>query len=163
MAVVESISAGWIFCGHTKLFYRSAVSGYREANVIPRFYSAAPLPRPTYTLWIFAAVDGQVHLLDGLTDQAARLNWGSDVASVKTSCGSGWQVLATQPGETRMDSVRAYEFADRDPVAVSQPVNFGGGITALWTETKGATAIVIARNAERRNYEAFRLAIACGQ
>jgi hypothetical protein len=114
-------------------------------------------------LWIFAAVDGQVHLLDGLTDQAARLNWGSEVASVKTSCGSGWQVLATQPGDNTNDSVRAYEFADRDPVAVSQAVNFGGGITALWTEAKGATAMAIARNAERGNYEAFRLAIACGQ
>ena len=48
-------------------------------------------------------------------------------------------------------------------VAVSQAVNFGGGITALWTEAKGATAMAIARNAERGNYEAFRLAIACGQ
>jgi hypothetical protein len=152
------------FFAATRNFFTGVLSpGIGKQTSSSKFYSAAPLPRPKYTLWIFAAVDGQVHLLDGLTDQAARLNWGSEVASVKTSCGSGWQVLATQPGDNTNDSVRAYEFADRDPVAVSQAVTFGGGITALWTEGKGAMAIAIARNAERGNYEAFRLAIACGQ
>ncbi len=28
--------------------------------------------------------------------------------------------------------MRAFEFPDRDPIAVSQPADFGGPITALW-------------------------------
>jgi hypothetical protein len=152
------------FFAATRNFFTGVLSpGIGKQTSTAKFYSAAPIPRPTYTLWVFAAVDGQVHLLDGLTDQTSRLNWGSDVASVKTSCGSGWQVLSTRPGDNSGDSVRAYEFADRDPVAVSQALDFAGGVTALWTEAKGATAIVVSRNIETGAYEAFRLAIACGQ
>ena len=85
------------------------------------------------------------------------------MAGVKSRCGSGWQVLATRAGDQAADAVRAYEFPDREPVAVSEPVEFGGGITALWTEAKGGTAIAVSRNTETGNYEAFRLAVACGQ
>ena len=82
---------------------------------------------------------------------------------MKTPCGSGWQVLATRAGDNQNDSVRAFEWPDRDPVAVSVPMEFAGGITALWTEAKGGTAIAISRNAETGNYEAFRLEVACSQ
>ena len=47
--------------------------------------------------------------------------------------------------------------------AVSAAVEFPGAITALWAEAKGDTAIVIARNRETGSYEAFRLALSCGQ
>ena len=92
-----------------------------------------------------------------------KLDWGSDLTSVKTSCGAGWQVLATSPETDGGDSVRAYEFPDRDPVAVSGAVDFPGAITALWTEAKGDTAIAVAKNRETGSYEAFRLAMACTQ
>jgi len=134
---------------------------------VPKFYSAALLPRDKYTLWLFAAIDGQTHLVDGVSDQAAKLGWGSDLTSVKTVCGAGWQVLSSaavrsedNPSE---DAVRAYEFPDRDPVAVSAAAEFAGPITALWTEAKGDSAIAVARNRETGSYEAFRLAMACGQ
>jgi hypothetical protein len=152
------------FFALTRNFFTGVLSpGVGKQTSTAKFYSAAPIPRPTYTLWILAGVDGGVHLLDGITDQNARLNWGSDLASVKSSCGSGWQILSTRPGDNSGDSVRAYEFPDRDPIAVSQTLDFAGGITALWTEAKGATAIAVSRNPETGNYEAFRLAVACGQ
>ena len=135
----------------------------RDRTSTAKFYSVAPLPRSSYTLWIFAGVDGTVRLLDGISEQTARVNWGSDLASVKTSCGSGWQVLATRPGDNSGDSIRAFEVPDRDPVAVSPPLEFSGGITSLWTEAKASSAIVVSRSAETGNYEAFRLAVACGQ
>src|SRR5262249_9887851 len=106
---------------------------------------------------------GDSHLLDGVSDQILRTKWGSDVASVKTSCSSGWQVLATRADDSSADSVRAYELPDRDPLAVSEAVDFPGGISALWTEAKGNTAVAVSRNLETGNYEAFRLAVACGQ
>lgn len=152
------------FYATTRNFFTGVLSpGLGKQTSTAKFYSAAPLPRPTYTLWIFAGVDGGIRLLDGITEQTARLNWGSDLASIKTTCGSGWQVLATQPGDHSGDSVRAFEFPDRDPVAVSPALDFSGGITALWTEAKGGSAIAVSRNAETGNYEAFRLAVACGQ
>ena len=152
------------FFAPTRNFFTGVLSpGIGKQTSTAKFYSAAPLPRPNYSLWVFAGVDGQAHLLDGVSDQTARVNWGSDLASVKSSCGSGWQVLATRAGDDSGDAVRAYEFPDREPVAVSEPLEFGGGISALWTEGKGGTAIAVSRNAETGNYEAFRLAVACGQ
>jgi hypothetical protein len=152
------------FFAPTRNFFTGALApGVGKQTSAPPFYSAAPLPREKYTLWLLATVDGQVHLLDGLTDQlAGKLGWGSDVTSVRTACGSGWQVLAAQSGDAD-DAVRAYELPDREPIAASQPVEFEGPVTALWTETEGTTAVVVSHNRRTGKYEAFRLAISCGQ
>jgi len=151
------------FFASTRNFFTGALTpGVGKFTTVPKFYSAALLPREKYMLWLFAATDGQVHLVDGVSDQATRLAWGSDLASVKTACGAGWQVLATSSGDAG-DSVRAYEFPDRDPVAVSAAVEFPGSITALWTESKGDTTVAVVRNRENGTYEAFRLALACSQ
>lgn len=161
---LSSLAALGGFFAPTRNFFTGVLSpGIGKQTSSAKFYSAAPVPRANYTLWVLAGVDGQLHMLDGISDQNARLDWGSDLASVKSTCGSGWQVLATHAGDNLADTVRAYEFPDRDPVAVSEPVEFAGGITALWTEVKGNTAVAVSRNAETGNYEAFRLAMACGQ
>jgi hypothetical protein len=134
-------------------------------TTVSKFYSAAVLPREKYLLWLFAATDGRVHMVDGISDQALKLGWGDDLTSLKTSCGAGWQVLAASSAGESGDSVRAYEFPDRDPVAVSAAVDFPGSgvITALWTEAKGDTAISVTKNRETGTYEAFRLAVVCSQ
>jgi hypothetical protein len=152
------------FFASTRNFFTGALApGIGRFTTVSKFYSAAFIPRDKYVLWLFAALDGQVHLVDGITDLTARLGWGSDVASVKTSCGADWQVLATSAADQAGDSVRAYEFPDRNAVPVSAAVDFPGEVTALWTEAKGDTAIAIARNRETGTYEAFRLAMACNQ
>jgi hypothetical protein len=150
------------FFAPTRNFFTGALTpSVGRFTTVPKFYSAAAVPREKYVLWLFAAVDGQLHLIDGVSDQAAKLGWGSDITGIRTACGAGWQVLSTSSdGET--DSVRAYEFPDRDPMAVSAAINFSGPVTALWTEAKGDTAIVVAKNRETGSYEAFRLAMACG-
>lgn len=145
-------------------FTGALAPGISAQTTAPAFYSAAALPRDKYTLWIFATVNGQVHLLDGVTDKrAGKLDWGGDIASVNTGCGLGWDVLATGNGDGADDSLRAFEVADREPVAVSQPVEFGGRITALWAESSGTDAIAVAHNLKSGDYEAFRLSFACGQ
>ena len=152
------------FFAPTRNFFTGALSpGIGAFTTISKFYSAAFLPRNQYLLGVFAGVDGQIHLVDGVTDQAASLGWGSDVASLQTTCGVGWQVLATSSGDNPGDSVRAYELADRDPVPVSMAADFAGEITALWTEIKGDTAVAVARNQRTGDYEAFRLAATCNQ
>lgn len=132
-------------------------------STVPKFYSAAFVPRDRYMLWLFAATDGKVHMVDGMSDQTSRLDWESDIATVRTACGAGWQVLAEGSGGQSGDSVRAYEFPDRDPVAVSPAADFPGQISALWTEQKGDSAVAIVNNREIGSYEAYRLAVACGQ
>jgi hypothetical protein len=159
--VVPQMSA---FFASTRNFFTGVLTpGVGKFTTVPKFYSAALLPREKYMLWLFAATDGQVHMVDGVNDQAGRFGWGSDLASVKTACGAGWQVLATSSGDATGDSVRAYEFPDRDPVAVSAAIDFSGPVTALWTEAKGDTSVVTVRDRETGNYEAFRLALACSQ
>jgi hypothetical protein len=128
---------------------------------VPKFYSAAVLPRDRYMLWLFAGTDEQLHLVDGMSDRAGKLAWGSELASVKTSCGAGWQVLATNAQND--NTVRAFEFPDRDAVAVSAALELPGTITELWTEARGDTGVAVTRNRDTGNYEAFRLAIDCSQ
>jgi hypothetical protein len=127
----------------------------------PKFYSAAFLPRDKYILWLFAATDGKLHIIDGIRDQISVTDWGSDIATVKTNCGAGWQVLATKADEQSGDSVRAYELPDRDPIAVSAPMSFPGKVSALWTQANGDNAIAVARNPETGSYEAYRVTVAC--
>jgi hypothetical protein len=151
------------FFASTRNFFTGVVTpGVGKLTAVPKFYSAAPLPREKYTLWIFSATDGQIHLIDGVSDQIATGGWGSDLAGLRTECGAGWQVLAGTSGEEG-DSLRAYEFPDRDPVAVTSALDFPGPITALWTEAKGDTAVAVIKNRETGSYEAFRLALACDQ
>jgi hypothetical protein len=150
------------FSGARNFFTGALSPGIQKQKMAPAFYSAAPLPRDKYTLWAFAAVDGQVHFLDGVGDQAlAQLGWGSDIASVHSGCGPGWQILANS-GETGPgDAVRAFEVADREPTVVSPPVQFSGSITGLWADSDSTGVTAIARNVETGKYEAYRLTIDC--
>jgi hypothetical protein len=154
------------FYASTRNFFTGALSpGSGKVKTVSKFYSAAMLPRENDLLWLFAATDGHVHMVEGTNDQTAKLNWGSEMTSVKTSCGAGWQVIATSSQEGTGDSVRAYEFPDHDPVAVSPALDFSsaGVVMSLWTEPKGDTAVAVVKNRETGNYEAFRLAMACSQ
>jgi hypothetical protein len=151
------------FFAPTRNFFTGALTpGVGKFTTLSKYYSAAFVPREKYVLWLFASVDGQVHMVDGISDVAARLRWNSNLASVRTPCGAGWQVLVPTSNE-QGEFVRAYEFPDRDPVAVSVPVDLGGEITSLWTEAKGDSAIAVVKKRETESYEAFRLAIACNQ
>jgi hypothetical protein len=130
----------------------------------PAFYSAAAVPREPSTWWLLAAVDGKVHLLDGVTDQVIeKLKWGSDIASLRSGCGSGWQVLATGAGAGRNDAVQAFESTGREPVAASPPLDVGGAVTALWTGSGGTSVVAVVHNSETGEYEAFRLTLTCGR
>jgi hypothetical protein len=114
--------------------------------------------------WLLASVDGQVHLLDGVTEQVmGKMEWGSDIASVRSGCGSGWQVLATGTGEGSRDTVQAFEISDREPAAASAALEVDGSITALWTDSGEAGAVAVARHSETGGYEAFRLSVTCGR
>ena len=128
------------------------------------FYSAAELPRSNYSLWIFAGVNGQFRAVDKVNDVplsvASTREWGSDIASIR-GCGNATYVVASIPGSGEEDSVRAYEVADRDPMAVSMALEMSGPVLSLWREGDAATAVV--KNSRTNNYEAHSISVGCSQ
>jgi hypothetical protein len=162
------------FFASKRNFFTGALSpAIGKISNVPSFYSAAALPRSNYTLWVFTAADGSLHLVDGFTDQAIRgVKWGSDVAAVHSTCGAGTQLLTSEVesprygekehDDLRTDNLRAYEVPDRDPVAVSAVVEFVGQIAALWPESGGNGAAAIVRRTDTGWYEAYRISVSCG-
>ena len=158
---------GGFYSASRNFFTGALTPGVGKLTTVAKFYSAAAVRRNNYVLWLFAGTNGQTHLVDGMTDQATKLGLGSDVASVRTACGTGWQVLATSAEGSNLeqdsDSLRTYDVTDRELVPVSSPLDFSGEITALWAEAKGNSAIAVVRSRETGEYEAFRLAVGCSQ
>jgi len=157
------------FFAASRNFFNGALSpGIGKVSNVPSFYSAAALPRSSYTLWALSAVDGSLHLVDGMTDQVVRgVKRGSDLAAVHSGCGTGTQVLVSEGGETERDGLRAFEIPDRDPVAVSSAAEFDGRIVALWPESGGngavtSAAMTIVKRKDTGWYEAYRVSISCG-
>ena len=102
--------------------------------------------------------------MDGVSKQTLTgLGFGSDLAAVRSTCGSGWQVLASSNTDNSTDAVRAFEFPDREPVAVSPILEFSGPVISMWTDNNAANAVAVIRNLDSERYEAYRLSISCGQ
>jgi hypothetical protein len=152
------------FYAASRNFFTGALSpSIGKVSNVPSFYSAAALPRSGYTLWAFAGVDGSLHLVDGMTDQAVRdVGWGSDLAAVRSGCGMGTQLLVSESGEAERDGLRAFEIPDRDPVLVSSTVEFDGSIVALWSQSNGNSATAVVRRKDTGWYEAYRVSVSCG-
>jgi hypothetical protein len=162
--IVPAMDIRAAFASARNFFTGTVTPALGNGSSVPPFYSAASVARDNASvLWLFSGVDRRVHIIAAGNDRTIKTDWGSDIAAVHTSCGAGWQVLATTSADDGTDMVRAFEFPDRDPVAVSGAVDFPGPISALWTEARGDTAIVVAHNQESGSYEAFRLAVACSQ
>ncbi len=152
------------FTSSRNFFSGSLSPGAGTQTRAPAFYSAAAILREPSPWWLLAAVDGSVHLLDGITDQVVdKLKWGSDIASLRSGCGSGWQVLATGAGAGGNDAVQAYEVPGRQPVVASMPLEVSGAVTALWTGSDGSSVVAVVHNSEMGKYEAFRLTLTCGR
>jgi hypothetical protein len=152
------------FYAASRNFFTGALSpGIGKISNVPSFYSAALHPRSGYSLWAFAAVDGSLHLVDGITDQTIRgTKWGSDLAAVHSSCGVGTQLLVSESGDSEHDGLRALEIPDRDPVAVSSAIEFDGRVVALRSEGNGHDVIAIVKRRDTGWYEAYRVSITCG-
>ncbi len=156
--------------GSQKAFFNSSRNYFTGAlapgigRQAPPFYSAAELPRSNYSLWIFAGVNGQFRAVDKINDVplsvASTREWGSDIASIR-GCGNATYVVASTPGSSDEDSIRAYEVTDRDPLAVSLPLQMMGPVLALWREGDAATAVV--KNNRTNFYEAHSISVGCSQ
>jgi hypothetical protein len=145
-------------------FPGALVPGIGKQNSAPPFYSAAAVPRANYSLWIFAGLDGQVHLLDGINQQVlGKVHWGSNVAALHPACRPDSLVLADAADSEPAESIQAFEFADREPAAVSPKLAINGNITALWNTPTAESAIAVYKNSSTGNYEALQLNLDCGR
>jgi hypothetical protein len=131
------------------------------------FYSLVEMARSNYALLLTTGVDGRIRVSDGGSERALAASnvadWGSDAASIKSGCGTGTQLLVTNAGDdTVADSLRAFEFPDREPVQVSAAAEFPGPIMALWTHGENSVTAV-SRSLRTGSYEAYNVSVTCNQ
>jgi hypothetical protein len=144
-------------------FTGALVPGIGHQRSAPAFYTAAALPRERYTLWLFAGTDGELHLMDGMNHQiAATVHWGAEIAGVHAPCRERSQVLATTPTPDGADSLAAFELPDREPLPVSQKLEFDGKVTGLWTGETGESAMAIVEQ-PTSGYEALLINLDCSR
>ncbi|MCU1272410.1 MAG: hypothetical protein JWN74_3704 [Acidobacteriaceae bacterium] len=159
---MQGLSA--FFSPSRNFFTGALVPGIGKQKSAPPFYSAAAIPRANYALWIFAGIDGQVHLLDGINQQVlGKIRWGSNVASVHPACRPDSLVLADAADSEPAESIQAFEVVDREPAAVSPKLTVNGSTTALWSTPGGENAIAVYKNSSTGNYEALQLTFDCGR
>jgi hypothetical protein len=161
----------------------------RSTERIPvRTVSPAAIAGKKLGAWLSAAqfeIDGKTKLVvtgrdglarlyeDGAADPVAVFsNWGSEIASVYSGCGSGWQLLVTVNGDwTKADAIQAVDLKDRRAQSVSAALEFSGPIVALRTPSTrtadnaaaNARAVAVARNLQTGRYEAYQLSITCSR
>jgi hypothetical protein len=133
--------------------------------------SAAQMGPEQATRIIATGQDGLARLYeDGPDPVAAFSGWGSEIASVHSGCGSGWQLLVTGKGDwTRADTIQAVEIQERQAQPVSSPIELAGAVTALHAlatrfageRSAGGSALAVVRNLQTGRYEAYRVSITC--
>ena len=131
---------------------------------LPAFYEASDIARPTGTAMLMNGIDGRVTLLENnaLKPVNGTGEWGSDFAVVRSSCGSGEQVLVSGTGAAEEgDSLRAYEIVGREAMAVSPPLPVEGAVMAMHAAPDGSNATVIVRSAMPERYEVWNASTLC--
>jgi hypothetical protein len=137
----------------------AAGRNYFTAPRLGSFFSAASLPG----FQLVAGLDGRARVYDGaLRELSVVSGWGSNITAIESGCRAGAQVLATRPGDAGdLDSVQAYEIAERRAAGVGDPATFPGPVVALWQSAGKSEVVAVSRNAETGRYAAYSLAIIC--
>jgi len=134
-----------------------------QEGKLPPFYAAAGLVQATAVTWLFSGVDGMTRMV-GITGLIGSVQaWGSDLAVLRSNCGSGAQVIASRASNLGApDALQAYEVANGQASEAAAPLEFAGPVTALWPAASGPSrATAVARNLKTGMYEAFSVSIAC--
>ena len=148
-------------------FFSGLLAGQSAGASVTPFFSAAAWQNGDQRMWLFTGTDGHARLFQNdLASPAATYNgWGSTLAAVHSTCGSGWQLLATAPADTiHPDSVQAVEIAGREALPVSAPVELSGTVEALWTAGNYNQVVNgVVQSQATGKYEAFTLTAICNQ
>jgi hypothetical protein len=148
-------------------FFSGLLAGQSAGASVAPFFSGATWQSGDQRLWLFTGTDGRARLFqnDLATPVTTFSGWGSTLAAVHTTCGAGWQLLASAPVDTtRADSVQAIEISAHEALPVSAAVDLSGAVEALWTAGNYSQVVngVLYSQASGR-YEAFTLTVVCNQ
>ena len=137
-------------------FFTGALAGAVKENNLPPFFSAAA--GPDGAIW-FAQTSGELNATSG---RGSGLGSGSDIAAVRSECGSGVQILLSGAGDfTQKDILGARDLQNGTLVPAGSALEFNGPITALWTARDGNSAIAVSKNLVSGKYEAFTISVTC--
>lgn len=128
------------------------------------WYSVASNSAQDPSRWILTESNGNARLVENDGRAAATFGgWGDNITSLGAACGTGWHVLVTGTGDwTWPDHIQVYQLADRQAIALGQPLEFPGPILALWPSDDGKSVRVVSRNLPTRMYEASIVSVSCG-
>jgi hypothetical protein len=140
---------------------------------IGAWISAAQLEMDGKTRILVTGEDGLARLYEDAAEPVALFpNWGSEIASVYSGCGSGWQLLVTGNGDwTKPDEIQAIDIQERRAQSVSDPMEFPGPVVVLHTPGRrtgtnavaNGEAVAVDRNLQSGRYEAYLLSISCSK
>lgn len=180
----EDSTASASFASGQNFFTGTVTLDKGAPKSVPAFFSAALLVSPENSVWVLSGVDGHAYIADNAwAYKAAAFNVGSDIAGIHSSCGTGWQLLATAASSntntqktsqefsehaaenlnSQKDLLQAFEIVDQEFIPVSPSINFNGSINALWTHSNHSDVTAVVHNSTAGDYEAYQLTIACGQ
>jgi hypothetical protein len=152
------------FFSPTRNFFTGVLAGRAAGESVVPFFSAASMQNGSTRQWIFAGTDGRARIfLNDLSAAAIVVNdWGSNLAGVQSGCGTGWQILATAPGDlSRNDSVQAFEIEGRRDEPVSSTLEMGGPIMAFWPGETPQIAHAVVLSSITGKFEAWNLMVTC--
>lgn len=160
----------WPVTTTQKAFYNSARDYFTGVLApgfgmsLPPFYEAAEIPRAGGSAMLLNVVAGAPMLVEN--QELAPVNgadeWGSDLAAIRSACGSGMLVVVSGSGAaTAGDSLRAYEISGREAIPVSAPLPVPGTVMAIWPGSDASSAMAVVRLQDSNGYEVWSVAASC--
>jgi hypothetical protein len=140
------------------------LAGATAGESVAPFFSAASVQNGSSRQWVFAGTDGRSRIfLNDLSTAAIIVNdWGSNLAGVQSGCGSGWQILATAPGDlNHPDSVQAFEIEGRHDEPVSSLIDLDGPMMAFWPGESSQIAHGVVQSLTTGKFEAWNMSVTC--
>jgi hypothetical protein len=135
------------------------------------WFSAAQLAPAGKSEIFVTGLDGLARLYEESAEPVSIFpDWGSEIAAIKSACGSGWQLLVTGKTDwTKNDEIRAVEVRQRRAQPVSVGLEFPGPVIALHSPSMrpiqdadtNASAVAIIRDLQTGRYEAYLVTITC--
>lgn len=150
------------FYHSTRNFFTGVLVPGIGAEIGP-FYSAATLVLPRGSAMVFTRVNGDAVLMSSGESKSLPISraWGSDIAGLHSSCGSGNQLLVSESSSPAAENLRAYEISGGEPVPVSSPLSVDGTVSAIWPANDGTAATVIVQKQQPMQYEAYSVSVSC--
>lgn len=134
----------------------------------PPWLSAAQFEMNGHDALIITGEDGLARLyLQGAVPFATIPGWGSDIASTRSGCGNGWQLLVTGRGDWNSpDIVTGMQMAGDTVTKATESIDFPGPVLSMHETQSDKNpdrdmAIAVVHNLHSGLYEVYRLTISC--